>query len=150
MATILAGGGGGQGSPGGTGSGGGIASFGGTATVTTNNNDNSNAAVQTGAGQMGPVMNAGEGSTLTYNGSDYGAIAAATTVFGNALNLASSAAHDSQITSRLLSSQAQDTVAAQGAQALNLITKPLIWIVGLIVAAWILIAFFKRDKKHAS
>ncbi len=127
-----------------TGSGGAISSLGGTSTVTTNSNDNSNAAVQAGQNQWGAVLNAGEGSTLNYTGTDYGATAAATAVFGQALQLAQSAAHDSQITGRLFGLAAQDTIKEQGAGALNLITKPFLWAAGIIAVTIVLIFFVSR------
>lgn len=112
--------------------------------------DNSNviASAQTA---YAPQLSASQGSTVTYNGSDYGAIAAATTIFGAAQQLVAAGAADSQTTARIALAEGAQAVQDQGAGALKLITTPFIWAAGIAAlvilgAVWF---FSKRKKKEA-
>lgn len=131
-------------SPGSQGAGGGNATFGGTNNIDNSTRDQSQATA-TAQTANAPVMNAGEGSQLTYNGSDFGAIAAAESVFGQALTLANTQASASQTTARLAIGQAGQTVADQGSAALSMITGPLKWVVGALVAGFVLWKLFGKD-----
>lgn len=112
-------------------------------TATAVDNANVSAAAQTA---YAPVISSETGD-ITYNGSDYGAIQAGATVFGQAQELVSKAAYESQYTARKAIQAASDTVANQGSGALSMITKPFLWAVGIITFGVVFVAWFFFRKK---
>ncbi len=93
------------------------------------------------------MLSANEGGSVQYTGSDYGALAAASTLVAGADNLVAGESADAQLTARSAIQQAGATVGAQGAQALSLITKPAIIIVGILALVLIVGAYFFRRKR---
>lgn len=117
-----------------------------TTTTTTNEAYNPVATAQTA---NAPLLSAGgTGNTISYQGSDFGAIAAATAIYGQAQNLLAAGAADSQTTARLALMEGANAVQGQGSAALSQITKPFLYGLGiLIVGAGIIVWFIFGRKK---
>lgn len=114
-------------------------------TIQADDSSQSHADVQVG---NAPVISAGEGSSVTVNGSDYGALAAAQSLVSQAVDLSKFAVGDTLGVASEAIRQGTDTVQKQGAGALALITKPFIWIAAIVAGTAILIFFLWKKGKH--
>lgn len=110
--------------------------------------DNSNitATAQTA---YAPILAGGADSTISYTGSDFGAMQAALAVFQRAEDIIYAQSADSQITARQALQQAQKTVGEQGAGALALITTPFLWVAGIAGVCVLAFFYFANKKKGA-
>lgn len=101
--------------------------------ATENYDNSSNAMYATVQTAYAPIISIGKEGSLTYSGSDYGAIAAATGISEKALNLVQASAYDSQVTARMALERGADLTAAQGPGLLTMLSKPFAWVVGLAI-----------------
>ncbi len=93
-----------------------------------------------------PTLSASSGGMVSYSGSDFGAISAASSIISMAEQLVAQGAADSQVTARMAIGDAGATVRQQGAGALALITKPFLIFVALLLVAWWILAGRKKRK----